>query len=435
MIAAMPRAVLPIATLSVSLAACSPNVPGDLGLRAQDQVKVGESPALLHVAAALEGGGDRTVADLLADEEPKFKAAPDPSDLFDAMYVEHKALPPLAEGDNLRVLTFNVGLLDRWYPFVTVGVPEVDARRARLAEMILSDGWDVLFLQEAWEHVDVQRFEAAAASRGYRVYGGSRQSHDQHGLVIIVREAIIDPVYREVIDEVDFDQQYEPEDFPGPGVRRGYITWRFRHATTGVDLRLVSTHIVSYNDRWFARDFEVRELGLAVRGAPAEEVVIVGGDFNAAPYYPHDSFGMVDGEPVTGWWRNSMMYPLMLHYGGMVDVHALAQPATDVSLMAMVPPYDEAGWAREPYGDRSWCEGQVNTTFSWDWCNELAFASGGETEYGARLDYLFLRDRQRQARVLESSLVYTDAVDFGEAGELPRSDHYGFAATLRIGKR
>src|SRR5690606_29976957 len=84
---------------------------------------------------------------------------------------------------------------------------------------------------------------------------------------------------------------------------------------------------------WQERDVQARALGGRARSHDEDDIVIVGGDLNAGPYYPEDSFGS-DGEAtLTGWWHNSMMYPLMLHYGGLVDTHSLIAPARDVVRM------------------------------------------------------------------------------------------------------
>lgn len=391
-----------------------------------------DAPALAHLAAAIDGGDGMKLVDLLADPEPSFARAPDPSDLLAAQASEHQALPPIADGVDLKILTANVGLLDRWYPFTTVGVPEIDHRREYFADILLADGWDVLCLEEVWEDADVDRVRAAAESRGYRVYAGTSAHHQEHGLVIAIRESILDPGAPEVQIERQFENEYDAETFPGPGVRRGYLSWSFGHAASGAKLRVIATHVVAYNQHWRTRTFEARELGLFAATSPSDELVILGGDFNAGPYYPTDVFGEVDGEPVGEWFRNAIMYPVLLHYGEMIDVLAAAGRATDVAAMdAQVDLYDAAAWAREAYGDAAACPERVGEVLTWDWCNDLAFASGGETEWGARLDFIFLRDLKKIARVRDASVVYVDPIQMGDRA-LYLSDHFGVATTLRV---
>lgn len=58
---------------------------------------------------------------------------------------------------------------------------------------------------------------------------------------------------------------------------------------------------------------------------------LLGGGLSlAGAYYPLDTFGEVDGEAVTDWWRNAQAYALLLHYGGLYGVFAAAGEARDV---------------------------------------------------------------------------------------------------------
>lgn len=426
----MLRRALVIAPL-LAASACSPREPHDLGARPQDQVVVAEVPVLAHLAAAMDDADALTLTELLADEAPVFRDAPDPSALLEGQAIAHQALAPIEDGVDLRVLSFNAGLLDRWYPFTHVGVPEVDLRREHFADLLFADGWDVLCLQEVWEDAEVERLRVVAEDRGYRVFTGSPAHRKEHGLVIAIRSAIIDADAPESQIERQFEQEYDVEKFPGPGVERGFLSWSFGHAPSGERLRVISTHIASYAQRWRIRTFQARELGLFVAGAPTDEVVIVGGDFNAGPYYPEDLFGEVDGEPVGEWFRNAIMVPIFLHYGEVIDVFAAAGRATDVAAMDAQLDYDAAAWRSEPYGDAAGCAASNGQVLTWDWCNDLAFQQGGETEWGARLDFIFLRDRQAKARVIDASLVYTAPIQMGDRA-LALSDHYGVATTLRL---
>src|SRR5690606_358362 len=152
----------------------------DLGEHPLDAVPLADSPALAHLAAAMDDPDGVTVEELYR-QRPGYARAPDPSALLDGTRVEHEALLPLAAPEPLRVLSFNTGLLDRWYPFVVVQVPHVDARRERSPAELLGDGWDVLLLQEVWDERDVEAFEQEAARRGYLSYAGSSERHEEHG--------------------------------------------------------------------------------------------------------------------------------------------------------------------------------------------------------------------------------------------------------------
>ncbi|MCY1004927.1 hypothetical protein OV079_04950 [Nannocystis pusilla] len=141
---------LTLAALLVLAPACADDeIPEDLGSRPEDEVMLVDSPILQHLAAALDDGATLRTSDLFYAERLRFTAAPDPSALLAAQASEHAALPPLAAPATLKVLTYNVGLLNRWYPFTHVGVPYYVERRAEVPARLLGDGWDVLFLQEA----------------------------------------------------------------------------------------------------------------------------------------------------------------------------------------------------------------------------------------------------------------------------------------------
>ncbi len=419
--------------LLVATVGCSRDEPRDLGDNPRDAVVIDESPVLEHLGQAYEGGGDRTIGSLLADPDPVFNTPPNPRALLDRQLAEHASLLPIDDGANLRVLTFNLGLLDRWYPFTTADVPEVDLRREHVPPRVFSGGWDVLCFQEVFETIDVDRIRLAAEDRGYRIYEGTSKNHGKHGLVIAVREALIDDEGQEYKHEQIYEQQYDTEHFPGPGVARGFLSWSFVHAPTGQRVTVLDTHTSSFAARWRVRAFQARELGLYVRSRVAKEIVVLGGDFNAAPYYPEDVFGVDDGEAVGEWFANTIMYPVLLHYAGgwMIDAMAASGVADDIDAIDGLPAYDEAAWDREPYGDRSLCDAE-KFTLSWDWCNPLGFDNyGGASEYAARIDYIFVRDLGDDVRVLDAGLHYTEPETLGDV-DIELSDHYAVGATLRL---
>lgn len=413
--------------ISIALlgAACSPSLPSDLGEHPLDGERLVDSPALAHLAAALDGAEGITVEELYR-QRPAYARAPDPSVLLAEMRNTHRALPPQGPAERLRVLTYNAGLLDRWYPFTTIQVPFVDDRRRRMPGVLLADGWDVLLLQEVWDRRDVEAFEAEARERGYRSYAGSELAHEEHGLLVLVREELIDPDGPDERREHIYELQRDIEDFPGPGVARGYLSWRFRHAATGVVLNLLDTHTTAFPDLASIRDAQARRFGLAAREVPDDEVVLLGGDVNAGPYYPHDVFGEVDGEPVLDWWRNAQAYALLLHYGGLYDVHAAAGEAADVELMDQLPPFGPE-YRAEPLGDRALCD-ELSGVFTGTDCNSLYFRQYAGTEYPARLDHLMVRDPSGLVRVDGSELVYEGVTS--EGYEL--SDHYGVGARVWV---
>lgn len=424
------RRLVPVTLALLGPACADDEVPADLGTWPEDQVKLVDSPALQHLAAAIAGGAELTVADLFHGDRLDFTAAPDPSPLFAAQAADHAALPPLAASEPLRVLSYNTGLLNRWYPFTHVGVPRYRERRERVASELLAGDWDVLLLQETWELVDVARIAAEAEKRGYAIYSGSERKHEQHGLVILVREALIGDEPQEFVEQ-QFAAQREIEWFPGPAVKRGFIGWSFTHAPTGRRIHLYCTHLTSFPELWQERDVQARVIGGRASGHDAGDVVLVGGDLNAGPYYPEDSFGKTGDEVIRGWWHNTMMYPLLLHYGGLYDVHSALQPARDVERMnQLLLPFSTEAYLAEPLAGR--CADVPVDTFSATDCNSLYFEQYAATEYPARLDYIMVRDVEKHVRVGAAGLVFAEPLDFGAAGSFELSDHFGMEATLQI---
>ncbi|MCB9716554.1 MAG: endonuclease/exonuclease/phosphatase family protein [Myxococcales bacterium] len=416
---------LVLAVPLVGLGCGAPDLPSDLGDQPEDLVRLVDSPALVHLADALDGPGDTTVEDLFRDR-PGYARAPDPSEWLAQIEADHDALPPLADSVPLRVLTFNTGLLDRWYPFTTVRVPHVDERRERAPAVLLDGEWDVLLLQEVWETPDVETFAREAERRGYLLYAGSDERHEEHGLLVLVREALVDPDGPDERAEHTFELQRGIERFPGPGIERGFLSWTFRHAPTGVVLHLFDAHTTAFPELSPIRDSQVRHLGLAARAVPDDEVALVAGDLNAGPYYPEDEFGSVGGERVHGWWRNAQAHALLMHYGEVFDVLAAIGAARDVELMDQLPPFGPV-YLEEPLGDERRCE-SLGGVFTATDCNSLYREQYMGTEYPARLDHMMLRDPSGLVRVDDGGVEYDELQR--EGWEL--SDHYGIGAVLWV---
>lgn len=398
--------------------------PPRLGAHPADSIPLDQSPLLKHLADALPEGGPQTPAQLLLGEAWDFTKAPDPTALFAA----DAAAPagPLPGGIPLRVLTYNTGLLERDYLVGSVAMPHVAARAAALPELLLTDNWDVLLLQEVWELDQVARFAEAAERHGYAMWAGTERRHPQHGLLILVRKALIADDGEKT--EVQFQAQRRLERFPGPNIRRGYLTWTFTHAPTGQRVRVATAHTQAFPGFWRVRTLQARELGIDLGATPEATTVILGLDLNAGPYYPEDRFGVTDGKPVEGWWRNTITWPLLRLYGDLIDTAGVRAPAQDVAAMAALPPWSDR-YLTEPLAGG--CAQIPPGVFSATDCNPLYAANYIGEEYPARLDYLFLRARPSAARVVESAHQYTQDETFA-SGQHPPSDHYGVGLTLEL---
>jgi endonuclease/exonuclease/phosphatase family metal-dependent hydrolase len=414
--------------LILALPACGLAVP--LGDHPLDDQPISESSLLVHLADALPDAAGVTAGDLVDDKRLDFDQAPDPSALFVAQAAEYAALPDLV-GDTLelRVLTYNVGLLDRTY-FAGghVAVPHVAERAQVLPERVVGDDWDILLLQEVWEWEHVLLFAQAAEQNGYVWYAGTEKAHIEHGLMILVKESLVGGEELQV--EVQFDDQRGIEHRPGPNIRRGYLEWGFTLEPTGEPVRLLNTHPQAFVDFWEVRTLQLRQVGLAASEAPADTLVLLGGDLNAGPYYPQDTFGQVDGDAVTGWWRNATAWPLVQHYGGLRDLTGAFSEAQDVVAMDALPAWSEA-YLDTPLAGA--CDELPENVFSGTDCNSLYFENYGGQEYPARLDHLMWRDGAAQLRVLDSQQEYLTPEAVDGAGTVELSDHYGVSARVQIG--
>lgn len=416
-----------VSAMLFGLAACGPDLPEDLGDHPWDRVRLVDVPALSHFARATQDGLVLTVEELYR-RRPAYTSAPDPTLHFEAMARAHRALPTPTASTPLRVLSYNLALLDRWYPFAVVASPEVDRRRARAPEILLGDGWDILLLQEVWDLRDVDALRAEAEARGYVLYAGSDGGHEEHGLVVLVHRDRFDPSGPDERREATYAFQRDIEDFPGPGIARGYLSWRFRDRASGRTLFVFATHASAFPELAHVRETQVRELGLATHAAAPDDLVIVGGDLNGAPYYPVDVFGEVDGEPVRDWWRNAQAYALMLHYGALQDAMVALHGARDVQWMQQLPAYD-ASFRDEPLGDRTRCL-QFAGAFTATDCNRVYFEQYAGTEFPARIDHVLWRDPLEAVRVTAAALHYEGLLP-GETFEL--SDHAGVGVTFAVG--
>jgi endonuclease/exonuclease/phosphatase family metal-dependent hydrolase len=397
-------------------------MPADLGLPA-DEVRLVDSPLLRHLAAAARDDALR-VRDVLRPPAKLYRSPPDPSELFAAQFAGHAALPR-STGRPLRLLTFNVALLDRGYLGQRVVSPHIGLRRTVLPEAIFGGGWDVVLLQEVWNEAEAELFTRRAEAQGYTVHTGAQRYG--HGLLMAVRSSL---VAREERGEHVYATQYHLEGAPGPSIRRGFLRWSFDSAEHGRRFTFFNTHASAFPEASARRNMQLRRLGLAAAAA-STDVVIVGGDLNAGFYYERDRRPNPLGKATKNWWANSASLPMLLHYGGLEDMHNLAGPAEDVIRMQSVP----GSLGRDgtvPFGRASWCDDCPRDTFTVTECNSLYHQQYAGTEYPSRIDHLLLRDPGRIVRVISSEIVFQERHDFGSAGRFELSDHYGLSIDISV---
>lgn len=430
----MQKSFIVVVLLSSALA-CGPNVPKTLGMVAADEVSLSESEVLGYLYQAL--GRDMSVADLFYEPEISFERAPDPSELFATRAEAARALAPPSAARPLRVLSYNVGLLDQPMALGFIGnisVPEVEARRSQAPRLVYERGYDILLLQELWEEYELDLFRVAAGEYGYRFYGGTDQHHSGHGLAIAVKEELFGPDSEEEAQhEILFEIQNDLETFPGPGWRRGYLLWRFV-TPEGVPLRLYNTHTTAnfaFLREGRTRMAQARELGLAIATVPSDEVVIAGGDLNGGAYYHRDVWQNPDDSETGGWWAQAVSYPLLMHYGGLHDMFTERHPEADVELGALVV-NNPAQALDHPQASPGYCERTPHLAFTYSECNKLVWMQGRGDGPPDRLDYLLYRPGDVQLHVVRVETVFTERFDFPGAGTFELSDHYGVLADLRL---
>jgi endonuclease/exonuclease/phosphatase family metal-dependent hydrolase len=384
-----------------------------------------DAPALRHLGDALERD-DATVAELLRPGHP-FRRAPDPSAWL--RHMQTAANPEMRRGSRpLSLLTYNVGLLSRRVALQRFEVPHPTLRRARLPAEVLAGTWDVVMLQEVWEQEDVQAFATEARRQGYAFFAGARR-HAAHGLMILVRRSLIDTTRPQRFEEHCYGAQRRAERLPGLGIARGYLSWTLGLRDAG-QIVLIDTHTTAFPPFSHVRAAQACELATAVRRQAEDAVVIVGGDLNAGPYYPSDQYGWRAGSPVSGWWRNAVSYPLLLHLGALQDAVVAAGLADDVQAMAGVPIADP-GFADRPFGGEADPD-VARRCFTATDANSLYHRQYGGTEYPARIDHVLWRDHRQTTRVAGARLCFVERHEFPGVGQFELSDHYGVEVQFEV---
>jgi endonuclease/exonuclease/phosphatase family metal-dependent hydrolase len=424
-----------------SLAACDLGAIG-LGGDETDGFKIADSAATAHLGAALDGGGDLTFQQLFEQGDgATFTDTPDPSALLTATNIldddrDRSGRAPLS------VLSYNIALLDvKLFGFIQYAqTPDLDVRRQTTAARIFERGADIILLQELWIDEDVEEFLKTGEDLGYRGFVQDRSGHND-GLGIFIKETAIAGGTSADVDFGAYGSQNVQEYFPGPGIQRGWISVSFTHPEIG-RIHAFDTHMQAYPENWLGRMKQGRELGIIMRQVAeaddtAGDVILVGGDFNAGPYYKEATWNVPDGSTQDRWFHNTLSYPVMLTYADMIDLAIMGRPSADaiadVTLGNTV--VNDAEKALDiPGADDGWCERTPKTTFSASDCNTLYFAQYAGTEYPARLDHIFGHDPDGRIVVTKSELAFTESQPFGDT-DVEQSDHYGVAIEMLVTPR
>lgn len=452
-----------------------PSIPDDFGkpdpddthhIHTLDTALLSASPMLQGVYSALPGNmREATVLTLLAAEVP-FASAPNPQPVFDQMSQEHQSLPPLdGTATELKILTFNCGLLSRSHPLGHVSVPDYLTRREHMWKVLFARGHDILLLTEVFEKVDVDEAEKEAQIKGYSIYSGTTRlvagqaDREYHGLMIAIKKEFTEKGSSKI--ERWFDAQFAKEFSPGPSLKRGFLCWQFFHPNSSQPMAAVCGHCTAMADNVLIRTLQFRQLGIFIRKLPADCLVWAGGDLNAAPFYPtdewfgakkfvlkdntmrisQDNLDKVVKKEYNSYWECATSYPIFLHYSGAVDLMSCREPAQDVANMSKLKPNYANAW-KWPYGMED-CASQVGTdVMSATDLNSLHRKNYGKKCYRpGRYDYLFCRDARtadgnpaKLMRVESAGLTLKEEKEEYTKDALPvtLSDHFGVEATVKF---
>ena len=194
--------------------------------------------------------------------------------------------------------------------------------------------------------------------------------------------------------------------------------------------------MAAYSKHWRMRMEQARQLGLDMaEHAGRNELAILGGDLNFAPYYKLDEWGLPDGGAASERWREAMSYAVLLHYGELKDLFVAGKRGRksllDVETVNGIRNVPERA-AEIPGGVVGFCESLEPNVLTAVDCNSLHFQNYGGRAYPARLDHLLACDPQKRIYVVESGLTYTDRVRLNADTKAELSDHYGIQVELAV---
>lgn len=397
------------------------SVPGD-------EARLVESPDLEHLGRAIVGGGGLRAGDLMR-RPLEFCAPPDPTGLLRRTQADNPPRP--VDGVPLRLLTWNLALLDvHVLGRVYKQSPYLAARRGPLFARLLGAGADIALIQELWQPRDIAALAALAPAAGYRLFSPPRPWRD--GLAILLREGL----WTGEVDcaLVPYDQQSRQEALSFPGkepILRSFLRASFRHPRLG-PVTLFNTHLQAFPHAWRNRILQSRRLAEEVGRRSSDELVLVGGDLNAGPFYARQSWRCPDGRFETSWWHNALSLPLLLHHGGLVDLVVRGRRPAEVDRelrLARLLDNDPVASLRPPSPPSA----EHLQAFTATDHNRLYHAQYAGTEQVARLDHLLARDPSRRVHVVSSTNRFADREVTTPDGPVELSDHYAVEVELLVG--
>lgn len=202
------------------------------------------------------------------------------------------------EPQSLRVLTYNLGLLNHWI----CSVPSYEKRSEylyyTLGNYLVDERPDILFLQELWYKKDILTIQELSENRGYINALGPNYSISKnmlYGLQILIRKDIISankkPIFYaspyKYINGHYIRKWYET--ILGKNVIRGLL-WTHVELKNSRILFLGTTHLSATYRAIETRKEQIGELSAMLSLFPKKaDYIIIGADFNASPEFENSS--------------------------------------------------------------------------------------------------------------------------------------------------
>ena len=326
--------------------------------------------------------------------------------IYSKMIAEHKNKAKI-NGQNLKIVTYNVGLLKLWK--FRIIEPDFEERSKNLGgffgNYLKDENPEIVLLQELWHKPDFQTILALAKEHGYLPALSDApgiDTHSAHGLQILVK--------KDLVKDQKLSAQYQKFSSQGfrewiTSIERGFIHLEFR-GLSGKEYHIFNTHLSPYptfNPKASMNEIlqsnrvqQSIELGRAVSESMVlSDYVISGGDFNSGP----EVGGLTSKHNKDEWY---------------IDYHPYEQ-----FLITANSNKDEKKHLLDSYR-------VINPNipgYTQDQKNPLARRSpnsGGEPDQ--RLDYIFIGGKSA-VNILKSKLQFNDN---------PKSDHYGIQTEISV---
>jgi len=389
-----------------------------IGATAEDQTPIGNHAATRHIGTAL-GQPNLPLGSLVNNRQSPFGATPrlmpDPSAYLQRLSAEN-ATREVANGVSLSVLTYNVAQLNVRVGGMPVRVsPYRLERLPRLIAEVFALDADIVLLQELWTHDSLSAFVNAGRRCGYIAshsprggWPGALGFGDRgytDGLLTLIKQHLVSDSRPPISRSLVYSEQVFKE-YLFANIRRGAHSVTFGHRLLG-DIQVTNTHAQAFPSAFAIRMRQMRELGIWSRAiAKPATIRIAGGDENAGPFYAHDELITPSGDPVGGWFDNSMSWAIGQVYFAGHDAVAMGRQPRDAT--------DDIAATTDP-------DIAARTHTATDE-NPLYRMQYEGLELPARLDHIKI-SRSDRIRVIRSAVLANDLIKLASGATTTTSDH------------